>query len=107
MTRALVNPGICGMVATIEIVKSSKYMVRMNITSDCEMVTKMRESLAQVDLREALKAQVYSQVYRYASQCRICASCPVPMAILKTIEIEAGLALPQSVFVHFETTEPE
>lgn len=67
MTRAVVNPGICGMSATIDIGKVGKRRVRVEITSDCEMVTKMGESLANLDLLDVLKPQVNSEVYKCAS----------------------------------------
>jgi hypothetical protein len=51
-----------------------------------------------------LKPQVYSEVYQCASKHRLCASCAVPMAILKAIEVETGLALPRPVVVNLETT---
>ena len=105
MTRAVVNPGICGMSITVEVVKVGKQGVRVEITSDCKMMTKMGESLAELDLLDALKPPVNSEVYKCASEYHLCTSCPVPMAILKAIEIEAGLALPRPVLVHFETTE--
>jgi hypothetical protein len=103
MTRATVNPGICGMNATIEVSKVSKREVRVKIASDCKRVIKISERLEQVNLLNALAVQVDSQVYRYASQCSLCASCPMPMAILKTIEVEAEIALPCPVLVQFET----
>jgi len=105
MTKAVVNAGACGMTVTIEVARVDKRSVRVRITTDCEMVTNLGDSLVRVDVQEALKAYVESQVYRYASQCRLHTSCPVPMAILKAIEVEAGLALPRSVFVCFEAAE--
>ena len=105
MTRTVVNPGICGRTVTVEVVKVGKRKVRVEITSDCEVVTKMGESLAELDQWDALKPPLHSKVYKCASECCLHASCPVPMAILKTAEVEAGLALPRPVLVHFETTE--
>ena len=93
------------MTVTIEVVKVGKRRVRVEITSDCEMVTRMGESLAELDQRDALKPLLHSEVYQCASEYRLCASCPVPMAILKAMEIETGLALPRPVLIHFETTE--
>jgi hypothetical protein len=62
--------------------------------------------LIETDQWDALKSHVHSEVYKCASKCHLHASCPVPMAILKAIEVEAGLALPRPVLVQFETTEP-
>jgi len=105
MTRVVVNPGICGMAAAIEVVKVGKGRVGVRITSDCEMVTKMGKSLAELDQEDALKPLLQSGVYQCASERSLHASCPVPMAVLKAIEVEAGLALPRPVLVQFETAE--
>jgi len=105
MTRAVVNPGICGMTATVEVVKVGNRKFRVEVTSDCEMVSKMAKSLVELGQQDVLKQLVDSDVYKYASGCRLHTSCPVPMAILKAIEIEAGLALPQPVLVYFENVE--
>jgi hypothetical protein len=107
MTRVVVDPGICGNVTTLEVVKLSKQKVRVKIISDCEAVTKMGESLAELDQWSALKPHVRSEVYQSASECHVHTSCPMPSAILKAIEVEAGLALPHPVFIQFEPTEPE
>jgi len=107
MTRVVVNPGICGMTVTIEAVKVSRRKVRVKISSDCEVVTKMGESLVELDQRDVLKPLLHSEVYQCASECSLHTACPVPMAILKAIEVEAGLALPRPVLVHFENTEQE
>jgi len=93
------------MTATVEVVRVSKRRVRVGITSDCEMVTEMGKSLAELDQEDALKSLLQSGVYQCASECSLHVSCPVPMAVLKAIEVEAGLALPRPVLVHFETTE--
>jgi len=106
MTRVVANPGICGKVTIVEIVKIDKRRVRVKIISGCETATKMGESLVELDQWNALKPHVQSEVYKSASECHIHASCPVPMAILKAIEVEAGLALPRPVLIQFEPTEP-
>jgi hypothetical protein len=105
MTRAMVNPGICGMTVTVEVTKTSQRRIKIEITSICNKVNEMGKASPEVSLSDTLKPQIDSEVYRSASEHRLCASCPVPMAILKAIEVENGLALPRSVVVHLETTE--
>jgi len=107
MTRVVVNPGICGKSVTAEVVKVGKRRVGIKITTDCEIVTKMGESLAELDQRDILKPHVHSEVYKCASRCHLHAACPVPMAIIKAVEVEGGLALPRPVSIHFETLEQE
>ena len=104
MTTVVVNPGVCGMSTIIKVINNGKLQVKVDITSDCEMVTKMGEALSELDLGDALKPPMHSKVYRCASEFHLHCSCPVPMAALKAIEVEAGLALPRPVLIKFETT---
>ena len=102
MTLVVVNPGVCGINATIEVTKISKRRLRVEVSTDCEMITKMGELLVEVDLKDILKPQIHSKIYQSASECNVHTSCPVPMAILKAIEVEAGLALPRPILVDFQ-----
>jgi hypothetical protein len=105
MTLAVVNPGICGMIATVEVTRADKRRVRLEITSECEKVTNMGKALPELSQFNALKPHVNSDVYKCASEHHLCPSCPIPMAILKAIEVETGLALPRPVTVQWETTD--
>ena len=59
----------------------------------------------ELDLFEAIKPSVDSVVYKQFSKCRAHASCPVPMAVIKAIEVEAGMALPKSVSIDFVSSK--
>jgi len=104
MTLAVVNPGVCGMDTTISVTKLSKQQFSVEVTTACEMITKLGELLSEIDLADILKPQIHSTVYQYASECQVHLSCPIPMAILKVIEVEAALALPRTVTVHFQSS---
>jgi len=105
MTRAVVNPGVCGITVTVEVTKTSQRRVKIEIITKCDKVNEMAKALSELSLFDALKSPIDSGVYKSASEHHLCASCPVPMAILKAIEVENDLALPRSVVVHLETTE--
>jgi len=105
MTRAITNPGICGFVTTIKVTKSGKQRVSVDIVSDCEKVSKLRGSLTELDAWDSLKGITDSEVHRQASRFGLHSTCPVPIPILKTIEVETGLALCRDVVIHFETSK--
>ena len=107
MTRAVVDPGICGMTATIEVNSIGKFKIKVEISSECTKIARIGTSLSDLSLRDALKPHVHSAVYACASESNLCPSCPVPVSILKAIEIETGLALPRPVHIEFEVTEHE
>ena len=103
MTRVIVTSGVCGFSTTIEVVNVAKRRARVAITSDCEMVTKLGESLIEVEQWELLKQHTNCKIYEVASMCHLHVACLVPIALLKAIEVEAGLALPRDVAIRFET----
>jgi len=105
MTRVVVNPGVCGKKVTIDVEKVSKHGVRVDITSDCKMVNEMGESLDEVDQWDVFKPPIDSPFYECALHCRLHAACPIPMAIIKAIEVETGLAVPGPVSLRFENVE--
>jgi hypothetical protein len=103
MTQATVDAGICGFTALVEVIRLSPQRVSVAITSDCDMVSKMGEELTDIDWREALNQQQDSPLYKSSQQHIKHVACPVPIAILKAIEVEVGAALPGDVVIRFET----
>lgn len=102
MTVVEVNPGVCGMNTTVGVTRVNRRQFTVDVTTDCEMITRMGDLLGELDLRDTLKPHIHSRIYQCAAQCNIHIACPIPMAILKAIEVEAGLALPRPVTVHFK-----
>jgi len=105
MTKVVVEAGICGFTATVEAVSLPAHKIGVTITSDCEDVAKIGEQLKEVDWPDLWKRQGegYS-AYQAAMKKVKHNTCPVPVAILKAIEVEAGLALPGDVTIQFKTT---
>jgi hypothetical protein len=102
MTRVKVDSGICGFTSTIEVAKLSAKKVKVDITSDCEMVSQLGEQLPEVEWRNALKLPENPLLCKCAHRYLRHAACPVPVAIIKAIEVEVGLALAKDVAIHFE-----
>ena len=118
MTRVECDPGICGMPCIIDaakisdpdVVAAGKRKVSLKIKCDCERVIKLANQLTEMDEGEVdewdpIKGRGEAKVCQYARQYRFCAACPVPTAILKTVEAEAGLAVPRDAYIRFVTTE--
>jgi Family of unknown function (DUF6951) len=96
--RVVVDAGVCGHTATVRAVKTSGYNVRVEIESDCPHVQKIAvepievDALRQIGLRGGLPPLLES-----AYACCAHAACPVPSALIKAVEVAAGLALPDDV----------
>lgn len=103
MSKVSVAPGICGFVTTIESLVDDSFEATVSIESDCAHVAKLAEALGRVSVLDELRAPIdKTAVYRAAATCRLHAACPVPSAIIKAIEVAAGLALPADVHMTIE-----
>jgi hypothetical protein len=111
MSRAEVYAGICGHSAVIEVTKVDERSVQVVIHSACEQITAMNPDLARIQWKgrghEVFKRMMESVVYQSADKHIRHTACPIPMAILKAIEIEAGIALPQDVTITFSADRAE
>ena len=96
MAKCEINPGICGLLTTVEASKSEGGEVALKITSDCPNIQKIAEELVViVPFDEIFKRATATKTYELFSKHSPHPSCPVPAGILKAIEVEAGLALPK------------
>lgn len=114
MRKVECNPGICGMPAIIEAERTTsskesaagKGKVRIKVQCDCDRVVKMANQLTEIDEEvvdewDPIKPRGESKICQYARELRFCAACPVPTAILKAVEAEAGLAIARDSYIKF------
>jgi hypothetical protein len=106
-TKAKVDPGPCGFVTVIEAKKVAPQHVYVSITSDCESIKKL-SSIGIIDAANDLYGSYgKSKVYIKSAECIKHVACPVPCAILKAVEVEAGLAVPKDVVIELVHEEDE
>jgi tRNA threonylcarbamoyladenosine modification (KEOPS) complex Cgi121 subunit len=101
MTTVIVNSGACGYTVTITAEKGKEKKIAISLDTACEMVQKMLLDIAVVDHRVTLTGFRDNPVYVSAAKHLKHAACPVPSAILKAIETEAGLNVPKDVRIEF------
>jgi hypothetical protein len=105
MTQVEVQAGICGHTALITVERVDDNHVQVVIESACEQITAMNPDLARLQWKgkghEVFKRMAESAVYQSASRHIRHPACPIPSAILKAIEVETGVALPQDVTITF------
>ncbi len=93
-----VEAGVCGYTTSVTARKTEGYNVSVAIASECPHVSAIASEVAEVDalhqigLRGGLPT-VLETAYRHC----VHAACPVPSALVKAIEVAAGLALPRDV----------
>lgn len=103
MTKVVVNSGACGFTVTITAEKGKDKKIAISLDTDCEMVQKMLADIALVDHRVTLTGFRDNPVYLSAAKHLKHVACPVPSAILKAIEVEAGLNVSRDATIVFTT----
>ncbi len=102
MTKVVVNCGACGFSVTIKADKGEGRKIAVLLESECDMVRNMAQDIAVLDRLAPLIGLRDNPVYLAASKHLKHAACAVPSAVLKTIEIEAGLNVAKDVTIAFE-----
>ena len=101
MTKVVVNSGACGFTVTVKAEKGKERTISLSLDTACEMVQKMLSDIATVDRMAALAGFADNPVYQSAAKHLKHVACPVPSAILKAIETEAGMNVPKDVRIEF------
>jgi hypothetical protein len=101
MTKVIVSSGACGFTVTVTAERGEEKKILIVLDTACEMVKKMQEDIASVDRMVTLIGFLDNPVYRSAAKHLRHAACPVPSAILKAIETEAGMNVPKDVRIEF------
>lgn len=100
MSIVEVAAGVCGFSARIACEADETYAVTVRVESDCPRVQELAKRLDRVAiLSEMGKPLPETSVYRAAGESRLHIACPVPAAMLKGIEVAAGLALPADAHI--------
>lgn len=100
MARVDIDPGICGLPTTVRAqMDDETYRCRISIESECASIRKMALELEEVDpFREiALRRGEGPEILLRGRQFCSHSACPVPVGIIKAVEVAAGLALPADV----------
>ena len=94
MAKAEIASGICGFSATVVARMEGSNCV-LSIDSDCDAIQRMAEELTGVDPFQEItfRGQGPRTLALGTKHCYHTA-CPVPVGIIKAVEVAAGLALP-------------
>ncbi len=99
MARAEVHAGICGFNTVIETTLDGD-VCKISIQSECSAIQKMAGELTQVDPFQEISFRrkmplTMDMAVKYCKH----AACPVPVGIIKAVEVESNLALPADVTI--------
>ncbi|HSJ56815.1 MAG TPA: hypothetical protein VLC95_06525 [Anaerolineae bacterium] len=94
MAKAEITSGVCGFTATVRATMEGRK-VKLAIESDCDAIQRLAEELTEVEPFKEITFRGEGPRALDAGR-RHCyhPACPVPVGIIKAVEVEAGLALP-------------
>jgi len=99
MARAEINSGVCGHVTAVE-AKMDGKVCRLTITSDCKAIEQLAQELKEVNpMMEISCKRATPQTLQMGMKHCFHAACPVPVGIIKVVEVEAKLALPKDAWI--------
>lgn len=105
MTRAEINAGICGF-KTVVHATTDGSLVNLEIESDCKAIQKLAAELTQVEpFKEISTRRSMPRSLEMGVKYCTHAACPVPVGIIKAVEVEARLALPSDVTIKISKSE--
>ena len=108
MVTAHIEAGICGFNTRVTAEALPDGQIELRVTSDCPSVQCLAAGLAAVDpLREITYRGEAPAILAAARALLPHPACVVPSALLKAVEVAAGLALPAPASIVFEDREDE
>lgn len=106
MASAIIHAGICGFNTEVSVQKKDQCCT-ISIRSDCKEIEKLSDQLREVDPYQEISFRGKGPItfIKFRESCPHPA-CPVPVGIIKAIEVAAGLALPQDVSIEVLSDDP-
>lgn len=98
MAKTTITAGDCGFVTHVTGECEDGQMVKLCIESNCENVKKLASLLPEMvdsfqEIGAGYNGVIFTTIREKLQGC--CAGCIVPPGIFKTMQVSAGLALPQ------------
>lgn len=101
--RVTAEPGICGFPCVIEARRTGRYTVSVKIKgSECKHGQRLSDLVEKITLRQLFAPITRNLVFLSAQRAGCHPSCPVPVAILKAVEVAMDMALPRDAVIKFE-----
>ncbi len=99
MAKAEVHAGVCGFNTVVE-TRMDGEVCKVSIQSECTAIQQLAQALTEVDpYREISYRRRNPLTMEMAVQFCKHTACPVPVGIIKAVEVAANLALPADVTI--------
>jgi len=105
VAKAVINAGICGFI-TVVTATADGSAVNLKIESECKAIQELAKHLTRVDpLKEISTRRMMPLTLEMGAKYCAHAACPVPVGIIKAVEVESGLALPAEASIQLSKTD--
>jgi hypothetical protein len=99
MAKAEVHAGVCGFTTVVETTLDGD-VCKVSIQSDCEAMQRLGQALTEVNPYQEISYRRKTPLtLEMAAKFCTHAACPVPVGIIKAVEVESNLALPADVTI--------
>jgi hypothetical protein len=99
MAKSEIESGVCGHTTTVEATMDGK-VCKLNITSSCKAIQQLAEELPEVNpIQEISSKRATPKTLEMGLKHCYHAACPVPVGIIKAVEVASKLALPKDVII--------
>lgn len=107
MTRVQVVCGACGFTAEIRVAAKGAAEVAVQVSSDCEAAVRWGETVRRLEWRGPLgRMPAAGEYWHSAWKILKHRTCPLPLALLKAVEVEIGAAVAADVAIRFLPVYP-
>ena len=98
MAVSRIHSGICGFTTTVTASPEAdgEDLVLISVETECELVRRAVERLRQIHVFDAVAGD---RVYQVCFDAGLHKACPVPVGIVKAVEVAAGFALPGNCII--------
>jgi hypothetical protein len=101
-----VDPGACGFACRIEGWRKQDRVAGFKILdSECRMINKLSAAIDELAIKDLFLPITRNPVFITAERACCHTACPVPVAIIKTLEVVLGLAVAKEVSLRFADKE--
>lgn len=101
--RVIMDPGICGLPCVVETWKEGPRTVSIKITdSECKPIQRLSKLVKEITWTDLFTPITRNPIFVSAERAGCHSACPVPVAVMKAVEVAMDMALPQDVVIRFE-----
>lgn len=102
MAKGIIEAGICGLKTTVVVEDKDGMNYTLKVDSECGAYKDLDQRLPEVTMMAGFDPVGTGAIYEKCREKCKHGACPVPMGIVKTVEVAANMALPKEVKITIE-----